>query len=491
MNRAYELNIFFENLKNVLRLNNGITEKGIYILLMEYDIKKSDIFNEVNFNNLFFNWMDYFRQKKNIQVYVSPNQRRFLQFANGYSAGAEYIKFYISLNTKALEEGAKRIFDFMEYNNIEHHSKVSDCVRSDCIVLRIKKSMDARKVAQFINNDEFLLSNAKRTNPFLARYGIIGMAYDNKLSYNSVVSFLVNKYVQDCISNNCADNISVNGFSLFAEEYVNELFSNRDILLNFISSAFAQDDINRIMLGYSEENSLEYYLANIKSVMDLVLHNLKCNDNFEQYISLYEDSISKDTKKRMCFKFLNLLETKEEAVQDSRELLDDFIIYAYYKYDRNMNLVSSYLNFFVESGKYDYITRDNQYRRKFINNLSPQTILNITSGNIENYIERLVKEEINSPYESFMNACVLTLKKYDVSQLSAAIDNGLSGDYNYFTNDNNAREMLYRFVPTNLFKKYAFELASNFDFKYSSIGEAVANVVCDMQKENSKFKKVS
>ena len=60
---------------------------------------------------------------------------------------------------------------------------------------------------------------------------------------------------------------------------------------------------------------------------------LKCNDNFEQYISLYEDSISKDTKKRMCFKFLNLLETKEEAVQDSRELLDDFIIYAYYKYE--------------------------------------------------------------------------------------------------------------------------------------------------------------
>ena len=76
------------------------------------------------------------------------------------------------------------IFDFIERNNMKTGSKVADTIRSDEIVLRMESTDDAEKLIQFINNNPYLKENSRPTNPFLNRAGVVGVGYDDLLSYN-------------------------------------------------------------------------------------------------------------------------------------------------------------------------------------------------------------------------------------------------------------------------------------------------------------------
>ena len=416
MDRHKELDAFFDNLKNIIQYNNGqIDEHCIYNMLMRYDFGYDEFLSGKNLDYLFVKWEDYYRNKKNISVYNSPSQARFLQFVNSNSSGAEYVKLYVSLKLDYMEDGVKRIFDFLEKNNIEHHSKVSDCIRSDSIVLRIKKSEDAKKVVDFINSDSYLVEGAKRTNPFLFRNGIVGAAYDNKLSYNSTISFLIDKYVNYCICNSNFESISFNGFSLFVHKYIDIIFSNRNALEDFLKSSYCKDNYDRIKNNYTTENSLEYFLVNVKSVMELIDYNLKCKDDFSHFMSLYDNSVNSETKKSMCIGFLDLLNINaDEYFDEPKELLDEFIIYLYSE-SKNIDDVLFAINGFAFKNN-AYITRRNNYRKRFINYLNKDTILNITSGNIDLYIYKKIESLDGKTFIDYLvDACNLTLNKYVLS----------------------------------------------------------------------------
>lgn len=59
----------------------------------------------------------------------------------------------------------------------------------------------------------------------------------------------------------------------------------------------------------------------------------------------------------------------------------------------------------------------------------------------------------------------------------------------WFTNDNNARDNLYSFVPVNLFKKGVFQLIDGIDYSEANASEVAADVICRMQARNYKQKK--
>ena len=165
MNREEELVNFFENLKSIIKFNpNSLFDMDdVYNLLTIYDV---DYKHESSIRNQFDSWIDHFSNNPNINVYVSPNQNKFLQFRNGhYGDNCEYVKLYVHLDSPAISAGVEKIFDFLADNNIVHCSKVSERVRSDMIVLRIKKPEDVYRVIDYINSFDDIVSIVNGT-PF-------------------------------------------------------------------------------------------------------------------------------------------------------------------------------------------------------------------------------------------------------------------------------------------------------------------------------------
>ena len=95
--------------------------------------------------------LNYYNNDNGIDVKWSKDFIRFCQFTNGPRLPEEtLIKLYIPLDKKHLREGAILIFNYIENLGIDHESKIADEIRSDNIVIRLKKT-DADKAMQIID----------------------------------------------------------------------------------------------------------------------------------------------------------------------------------------------------------------------------------------------------------------------------------------------------------------------------------------------------
>ena len=495
--RKNEINAFFEKLKKEKKVNTGT----IYNELCKYDCDDPfSIIPEADY------WIEYFKDKEGIDVYRSPLQIGFVQFGNkGKDDNTEYIKLYIHLEHDFISSSVIKIFEFTAENDINQSSKVSDIIRSDDIVLRIKTPQEAEKIINFINNDLLISQNVRKTNPFLPRLGCVGYAFDNRLSYNGLVAELINKYYEECQNKKDLQSMNIDGFMKFVHDYSNKVFSNKEELNSFLNSSYAKEHIDRIYNGYYTENTVEYFIYNVSSVMKLIENNLRCEDTFESFLAEYESSINKETKEMMCFKFLDLLDVNKKIApsfeqgmpnNEAKQLLDEFILYAYQKYNHQIkNIVFAIEGFTIENSP-DYITRDNNFRNRFIAFLNKDIIFEITNNNVSNYIETTLginkqqeKEEnfeSGNYYSMIYNALNATFEKYGHKQLRAAVNHGLKGDYSYFTNDYNLRHFLKQNVSEEMFKGYILDLLELDKFpNHHDIGEIVSNMFKQSTKERT------
>lgn len=106
-----------------------------YAQLMYYDMSIDEIYNSMAREN-FSVWEDQFKDKENIDVYVSEYQKKFCQFHSKQltKGNSDYIKMYFSFSKKDLCECTTEIFEFVEANKIAHLSKVGERQRADSVI---------------------------------------------------------------------------------------------------------------------------------------------------------------------------------------------------------------------------------------------------------------------------------------------------------------------------------------------------------------------
>ena len=280
MIKTREMEKFISNLKKLYIQNPNlpITSDTIYHELANYDFSKKEL--EDNDIRYMFPELERLFANSNLQVYVSERQTRFLQFANnnGYT---KCVKLYVSFPKKIIEQAAIKIFGFVSENNMITASKLADYIRSDSIVIRLADPEDAKKVINFINNDKELVKYHKQTNPFSLKEGIVGVGYDDLLSYNLTIAKIMVEYFQALRINNSLKQASLEQFGNYVANYYYQTFITKENLLNFLNSDVYKSSTGRFQTDGEAVNNYE-------QVMRLIALTLKNNLSLEQYFELFE-----------------------------------------------------------------------------------------------------------------------------------------------------------------------------------------------------------
>ena len=447
--------------------NLPITSDTTYDALRNYGLTANEINNssiEDQINTLENN----FSKSKHLYVYVDTRQPGFLQFRHWVKDDMKCIKLYMSVPKEYVGYASQRIFDFIDKNRMASASKVAKKVRSDVIVLRLASDHDAKKVLNFINKDKALTSIARDTNPFSLKEGVVGIGYDEMLSYNSVVSEYMSDYFNELRGKQCLQNASISDFSNYLSQCHQDIFVNCSKLIDFTRKKSFQSSLKRF------DNSVGHAIVNYEQVTRLLNAVCKGQIDLKSYFGFYNNCDDKKKQKKLIDQYDDIYKMKaqehqqnqvvdREILSSSKQVLDEYILYAFKKYGSINNVIERIRRFLT--GETLVITRDCNFRNKFINikqNIFP-IIGNI--NNIDNYVSSLVNisnennnsyaESMTERYGLLFDASVETLKKYGYQQLEKALSEATKGNYMYITNGNgNYRNRIKQSINPQDIEKY-------------------------------------
>lgn len=484
MNRIDEIDYFIKYYANIYiqNPNLAIESDTLYNGLSNYGIPSNEI--RANIKNNFEDWENYFENKK-LHVYQDMRQTRFLQFRKMSGVTGEYdcAKLYLTFPKDKINYCVKKVFDFIDKNNMPTCSKVADTLRADSVILRMVKLEDAKKVMDFINSSD-LSMYANLTNPFLMRNGKVGMACDNLLSYNTVVSTLLKKYFEQCRNNNKLNIASVQDFTQFVKNYGVDIFNNMskidDLSLEygFASNRHRFENFGQFAMNHQQIFDLILISLDPKSTeKDYYEHVSNCN-NFEdvkKYVDYYNDI------------YINKHSFVQENFKLAEQTLNDYIKYAKENYGQSM--VSQYLYKYME-GNSSVITRTNNFRNKFQNYITPNIIISIMGQDLNAYINNIEQRNVNNGKISNnekLNLCTnifnsyvtYAINKYGIQNAMSYIYLYLSGNINGITRDNNFRTLfeqnltpeIINFITSGNVEDYYYNIynsmySSNIERKY-------------------------
>lgn len=410
-----EINNFISWLAKIYIQNPNIeiSSDTIYHQMMQYGLSAEEI-NNGGLVNEFIHLQNYFNNG-NIRVFVHPNQSHFLQFWNDKREAKleDMIKIYMSFPKDSIEECVKIIFDYIDKNNLSSHSKMANSVRSDSVVLRIDNQNDAANIINFINSNPYLRSKAKPTNPFVAKHGVCGFAYDELMSYNSVVSKLVSEYLSDLKENNALQTASSYGFLTFLNMSYHDKFINMTKLEELIQKEGYTNAQNRF-------RSIGHQISNRRKIEELLINHLNGNLDINKYFELYtrfKDNYICTSEENLYNRAYNAIQARKngqqkQALDIKREIVDSYIEYELSQNQEQRLYLQ--LDAFVRQGKYSFITRTNGLRDAFINsNITGNDVLEITNNNISEYV-KMYKNNKNSllEYEKFKTSCINYFNTY-------------------------------------------------------------------------------
>lgn len=483
MNNPVEIEEFLKYYAKIYKQNPNlpIVRDTIYHGLATYGISEKEKQNK-GIKYMFPNWINHF-QNTNLHVFESDMQKGFLQFHTSTGRNTEgHVKIYVTFSKEDMESCVIRIFDYINQNNFATYSKVSDVVRSDSVVLRMVNPDEANKVINFINNDPYLSRKARKTNPFLMKSGVVGIASDKKLSYNSTLAYLITKYFKDTTN---YDNVSYNDFKRFSQKYFNDVFINQTKLEDFIYDE--EFLINKKRFNYDGEA-----LANFYEVFRLINMSLNEYTNMNDFYNHVLITQNKESSQRLS-KYYDIsirnIENKPVTYNiNKKELLDQYIRYAIKKYngvDNTLNYLKTYIN-----GNPNAITRDNNFRATFDKNLSPKEVINIANGNIESYVQSFMPNRIvknDNLHELFIASITATYNKYGFNHAKVALTALITkNDACHITNGNqNYRNRLLKYsheeiltefknltkdyIPNNNQDVYSYTLLTILRKKYNNV----------------------
>ena len=389
----------------------------------------------------------------NLNVYNDARQTRFLQIRNARldSKSSDFYKMYISFDKEHIIPATKLIFDFVRNNGMRSASKLSERLRSDSIVLRIENEDDVVKLLNFINNNDYLVRNARVANPFIFRMGKVGLAYDANLSYNETVSEVLYNYFYIKRLTNSLDSVSYEDFASYAKSYGTAMYSSGEAI-EYISNlqSFKNCEQGR---GMSKADVHDNY----KKILDLIGKSVQkdftINDFFE-LINKYKNkrfednirSIGTPTERLDQNDINEAITLRTDNVE--QKLLDEYINYALSKY-RSIDVIADALRVYSTGTKITSITRDKNFRERFRNTIWPTHIHTLTSNDINAYVLKIHNNKIDKIFEGLVE----TYRKYGLEQLNFAIQRGIEGNYSYITNGaNNYRSFIKENVTIEEFQ---------------------------------------
>jgi len=260
-------------------------------------------------------------------------------------------------------------------------------------------------------------------------------------------------------------------------EYARKKYSNVVNVIAYLRKYTEEENLNAITRDHNFRERFQTGMTPKKAL-------LLMQGNVEHYVR--EVSVEEKTEDL----------TKKESFAES--FLQEYIDFARLKYgDSN---VEAYLNKYVSDGL-GCITRDQNFRGRFLQYLPPSKLLEITNQDISAYVERYIRSKVSEQtpeklYEIFVNACIATYQKYGYNQLRKAIECGFTADYNYFTDGNNQfRAYLASVTPeefssfcAKLLTSHGISIGDNNDI-YDKCVEAIQGMVAS--KNNTQIKQVS
>lgn len=362
----------------------------------------------------------------NLHVYVDERQTGFLQFTS-HTGRPKCVKMYLSFPKEYMELATTKIFSFISDNHMRCSSKIAQHVRSDSIVIRLDDPKDAKKVLNYINRDRELNKYHKSTNPFSLKEGIVGIGYDNMLSYNSVLADLLSNYFNLLRDNNCLQKADLKSFSLYVDDFYNKTFITKENLVEFTYSKLYKTFQHRLTNTGELLNNMEQVVRVIKNVTS---NNLNLKNYFEMYDRFQDDNEN--------IAYFNR-EYGQQLKSIQMNILNSYVNTAIQKY--GVDKVHMYLDSYID-GNNNAITSDNNYRQYFMKYISYEDLKYLVMGDSKLFVESYVNSasinsNIDSDYYLFISACMATAKKYGVKQATHAIKEGLNGNYSYFTNNGN------------------------------------------------------
>lgn len=264
MSKLQDAENFLNKLRRLKKQNPDMIMDwtDVYSQLMDYGIPSSYSKNSETTKKHFQDWIKAFESSNNMKVFYDSNWPHFCQFishdSKDLTRDMKFIKVYISLDKEHIYEGVKRIFGFLEKENIKHHSKVADEFRSDGIVIRLKYDdiESLKKLSDFVENDAYIQEGILKTNPFTPTIGSMAVIKDNGGSYNKRISISIDLFLEKI---NLKEPIEIKDFVKYATalflKYDEEIWS--EALLSAYDSKYTFKNL-------VDDNSLEYVIDDDK-----------------------------------------------------------------------------------------------------------------------------------------------------------------------------------------------------------------------------------
>lgn len=493
MNRAKEMDEFLKWFAKLYYQNPNypISKNMLYSYLATYGLSQSEL-QDRNIEANFEIWQNHYKNNPNLHVFYTEKQPGFLQFQSYTDMGFHQVKLYLSFSKEHMEDCVNTIFSYIASQNMKTFSKVANKVRSDSVVLRMTNIEDALKVIQYINSVPSLNMYAKQTNPFIMRVGKVGVAYDNRISYNETLALLLEQYFLKCRQDNNLKKVSRKHFLNYVKQFHMNTFRNPNQLRQFANSP----QISKLV---SKFQNIGAALTNYDYVIQLIGMSLDEKMSMQQFIDFHREASDMTKNNQMTNYYNSFLQNdyhnsignnvKQNDDEMKRKILNEYIDLAIQKYGEHK--VGRYLEEYV-SGHSDVITRECDFRKKFATYLSTRKVLELTNYDVTRYVQNYIQEKKqstvmvdNSSFELVMNACKATYQKYGYRQLKEAIEKGCSGLYDYFTNGNGKyRSQLQSSVSAQQFTQYCQQIIRTYgdniaktnDF-YECCTKAIENMV--------------
>ena len=281
-----------EELANEMRFKNvNLHAYEMFVGLLDSEYKREE------YERLDRKWEELFIDDSKTRVDFH-SWEGFCLFSYSRPNSLNEIKVYIPLDVNHIEDGVYKIFKFLSNNNIKHTSKVRNGeISRDDVVVRLFSEEDARKLIDFVNNDDFFKTNTIEPNPFSIRAGRVGLVSDGMFSYNDFVNNIIYKFFRENEMRRFYEYvIDEEDFIKWFRCYYEEMFikcnpKKLDELFNLCS---ASRKLQRV------DKSIVY--TNMKQMADLLLMNLEgktVDDYFEYYADITDEELYRHSTELM------------------------------------------------------------------------------------------------------------------------------------------------------------------------------------------------
>lgn len=349
-----------------------------------------------------------------------------------YSDIKNGAKLYISVDLSSTYLILDQLFSFIIKERIIMQSKVAKELRNDAIVCRVTTTEDAKKIINYLNGLDY--KPGIKPNPFVLSSGKVSVTKDGTLSYNAIISYILEAYLSFRRHSNSLTKVSTADLNNFIKSQIQLLKESQSTYLMNLYKIYNEENFNDfIMISHFISGNLE--------------DSLTLEEIFEYNREALFASKEKYSKK------------------DERNVL--YVINSlagYYGVESVHKIIMKY----IETGDLNLFTRRAGIRSIVRDNFSPEDIKRIVS---------------DLGFRAFVFASEVTYDKYGKEQLLEAIEEYLSEEKIVgFTRDNEARGRLGLIIPSELLKEV---LASKLKERKETISaKAILNLVLERMKKD-------